>query len=250
MLDIPTLVHREQARQLGDERLPTALDLVDLPEILPLLSTRQRPYVLSPSLISGSDDRRDWKATGPLQHGIDALGEGPRMHVHRMRLQTLQVMLRTLQRCTVSSVGHQVFPARVPEPRHEVRTHVPYAIRMVRTWGVHPFLASFSAALIALDLSEMTRRPCWGVTCLLKFDRKKDQASIVSDSTSANAIGKILSFPSYATAINKTPPYFPYRWVPLMEMKFLQCLNASMHGGNDQKTLSNCRAPWSSRFSS
>ncbi|MED6175980.1 hypothetical protein PIB30_083510 [Stylosanthes scabra] len=52
------------------------------------------------------------------------------MHSERMRLQALQVMLRTLQRCTVSSVGHQHFPPRVPEPRHEIRTHVSNATRM------------------------------------------------------------------------------------------------------------------------
>ncbi|MED6139641.1 hypothetical protein PIB30_085734 [Stylosanthes scabra] len=105
---------------------------------------------------------------------------------------------------------------------------------MVRTRGAHPFFALLRAALIALDLSEITMRPCWGVTCLLRFDRKNDYASVVSDSTSAKAIGKILSFPSWATAISKTPP-----WVPSMEIKFLQCLNASMHEGNDQKALSN-----------
>ncbi|MED6196020.1 hypothetical protein PIB30_043287 [Stylosanthes scabra] len=111
---------------------------------------------------------------------------------------------------------------------------------MVRTRGAHPFFASLRAALIALDLSEITMRPCWGVTCLRRFDRKKNHAWVVLDSTSAMAIGKILSFPSWATAISKTPPY--YRLVPSMEMKFLQCLN-----GNDQKALSNCRDPWSSR---
>ncbi|MED6125831.1 hypothetical protein PIB30_072319 [Stylosanthes scabra] len=42
------LVHREQARQFGDERLLTACDLVILPEIPQLLSTRQRPSALSP----------------------------------------------------------------------------------------------------------------------------------------------------------------------------------------------------------
>ncbi|MED6185939.1 hypothetical protein PIB30_061946 [Stylosanthes scabra] len=47
-------------------------------------------------------------------------------------------MLRTLQRCTVSSIGHQLFPPRVPKPLHEVRIHVPYAIRMVRTRGGPP----------------------------------------------------------------------------------------------------------------
>ncbi|MED6138098.1 hypothetical protein PIB30_071108 [Stylosanthes scabra] len=48
VLDIPAHVHREQARQLGDERLPTPCDIVDLPEIPPLLSTRQRPDGVSP----------------------------------------------------------------------------------------------------------------------------------------------------------------------------------------------------------
>ncbi|MED6201293.1 hypothetical protein PIB30_093479 [Stylosanthes scabra] len=48
VLDIPTPVHREQVRQLGDGRLPTPGDIVDLPEIPPLLSTRQRPCGLSP----------------------------------------------------------------------------------------------------------------------------------------------------------------------------------------------------------
>ncbi|MED6150729.1 hypothetical protein PIB30_075335 [Stylosanthes scabra] len=122
--------------------------------------------------------------------------------------------------------------------------------RSTRATSSHPGWAGTPpdrAALIMLDLSEITMRPSWGVTCLRRFDRKKDHASVVSDSTSAKAIGKILSFPSWATAISKTPPYFPYKWVPSMEMKFLQCLNASMHGGNDQKALSNCRDPWSSR---
>ncbi|MED6196484.1 hypothetical protein PIB30_048016 [Stylosanthes scabra] len=63
------------------------------------------------------------------------------------------------------------------------------------------------AARMTLDLSEMIMTPCWGVTCLLRFGRKKDQDSGVSDSTSANTISK-MSFPSCATAIN-TPPYFP-----------------------------------------
>ncbi|MED6173209.1 hypothetical protein PIB30_057097 [Stylosanthes scabra] len=48
VLDIPAPVHREQARQLGDEQLSTPCDIVDLPEIPPLLSTRQRPYGISP----------------------------------------------------------------------------------------------------------------------------------------------------------------------------------------------------------
>ncbi|MED6137204.1 hypothetical protein PIB30_062910 [Stylosanthes scabra] len=37
-----------EARQLGDERLPTPYDLMDLLEIPPLLSTRQRPHGVSP----------------------------------------------------------------------------------------------------------------------------------------------------------------------------------------------------------
>ncbi|MED6170640.1 hypothetical protein PIB30_033011 [Stylosanthes scabra] len=48
VLDIPAPVHREQARQLGDERLLTPSDIVDLLGIPPLLSTRQRPCGLSP----------------------------------------------------------------------------------------------------------------------------------------------------------------------------------------------------------
>ncbi|MED6224726.1 hypothetical protein PIB30_086847 [Stylosanthes scabra] len=127
------------------------------------------------------------------------------------------------------------------------RTHHVAGALEFQAWcalgGAHPFLSLLSAALIALDLSEMTMRPCWGVTCLLRFDKKNDHAAVVSDSTSANTIGNMLSFPSCATAINITPPYFPYRWVPSMEMKFLQCLKASTQRGNDQKTLSNCRDP-------
>ncbi|MED6128191.1 hypothetical protein PIB30_095211 [Stylosanthes scabra] len=46
VLDLLAFVHREKARQLGDVRLLTACDLVDLPEIPQLLSTRQRPSAL------------------------------------------------------------------------------------------------------------------------------------------------------------------------------------------------------------
>ncbi|MED6174443.1 hypothetical protein PIB30_069038, partial [Stylosanthes scabra] len=48
VLDIPAPVHREQVRQLGDERLPTPGDIMDLPEIPPLLSTRQKRHGLPP----------------------------------------------------------------------------------------------------------------------------------------------------------------------------------------------------------
>ncbi|MED6116459.1 hypothetical protein PIB30_100500 [Stylosanthes scabra] len=48
VLDIPPLVHREQARQLGDERLPTPGDIMDPPEIPSLLSTRQKRHGLPP----------------------------------------------------------------------------------------------------------------------------------------------------------------------------------------------------------
>ncbi|MED6224941.1 hypothetical protein PIB30_089034 [Stylosanthes scabra] len=52
----------------------------------------------------------------------------------------------------------------------------------------HPLFGSFRAARIALDLSEMIIIPSWGMTCRFRFFRKKDQDSVDSDSTMANAI--------------------------------------------------------------
>ncbi|MED6221407.1 hypothetical protein PIB30_054360 [Stylosanthes scabra] len=49
--------------------------------------------------------------------------------------------------------------------------------------------------------------------------------------------------PSWAMAISKVPPYLPYKWVPSMEIKGLQRLNASTQGGNVQKTLWNIEHP-------
>ncbi|QHN91994.1 uncharacterized protein DS421_17g579810 [Arachis hypogaea] len=47
-----------------------------------------------------------------------------------------------------------------------------------------------------LCLSDITRIPSCGVTCLLRFERKYDQDSAFSPSTSANATGKIFELPS------------------------------------------------------
>ncbi|MED6142525.1 hypothetical protein PIB30_114656, partial [Stylosanthes scabra] len=76
----------------------------------------------------------------------------------------------------------------------------------------------------------MTRMPGKGVTCSLRCPRKNDQASFVSPSTIANAIGNMFELPSWAMAISKVPPYLPYKWVPSMEIRGLQCLNASTQG--------------------
>ncbi|MED6148188.1 hypothetical protein PIB30_050756 [Stylosanthes scabra] len=168
-----------------------------------------------------------------LHPQIFAERHGPGMHVRRMRRQTLQVMLRTLQRCTVSSVGHQLFPPHVPEPRHEVLPHVPNAIRMGCSDRVG-LVRNNHETLLGSNVPSQVRqkkRPRLGHLRLNKC--KGNRQDIV--------------VPILGHCDQQNPPYFLYKWVPSMEMKFLQCLNASMHRGNDQKALSNCRDPWSSR---
>ena len=48
--------------------------------------------------------------------------------------------------------------------------------------------------------------------------------------------GKTLLLASVAIAINNTPRYLPYKWVPSILIIGLQYLNATMHGANAQNT--------------
>ncbi|XP_020978250.1 protein MAIN-LIKE 2-like [Arachis ipaensis] len=55
-----------------------------------------------------------------------------------------------------------------------------------------------------------------------RWERKKDHDSAFSPSTSANATGSMLEFPSCAIATSNIPPYLPYRWVPSILTNGLQ----------------------------
>ncbi|QHO11058.1 uncharacterized protein DS421_15g494890 [Arachis hypogaea] len=66
--------------------------------------------------------------------------------------------------------------------------------------------------------------------------RKNFHKSVFSPSTKPKATGRMFEFPSWAIAISRVPPYFPYKWVPSMDISGLQYLNASMHGGNVQNS--------------
>ena len=101
---------------------------------------------------------------------------------------------------------------------------------------VHPLSGRLYALLIDSCLLVIKHIPCCGVTCVLKFCRKKCQPSIVSPSTMANANGNMLLVPSCATAINNVPLYLPYSHVPSICTVGLQNANASMHALNDQKS--------------
>jgi len=82
------------------------------------------------------------------------------------------------------------------------------------TWLVgvscHPFCGSSYALFINTCLSEMKHMFACGVTCCLRFFKKKLHASLVLPSTIAKAKGNILLFPSCATANNNVPLYLPY----------------------------------------
>ena len=74
--------------------------------------------------------------------------------------------------------------------------------------SVQPLLDLLNAALIELWRSDIKHKFCWGITCVLRFLRKKNQASAVSPSTIANAMGKMLFLPSCATATRRVPYAF------------------------------------------
>jgi len=93
-----------------------------------------------------------------------------------------------------------------------------------------PFIGSLNALLIDSCLSETMQMDIPFVTCLLRFFKKKLHPSFVSPSTSANAIGIVLLFPSCATASNNVPLYLPYNHVPSTWTTGLQYLKPWMHG--------------------
>jgi len=69
------------------------------------------------------------------------------------------------------------------------------------------------------------------------FFKEKKQASIVSPSTIANAMEKMLFLLSCVIATTRVPIYLPYRKVPSTCIIGLQYGKPSMHGLNVQKTL-------------
>ncbi|MED6147589.1 hypothetical protein PIB30_045221 [Stylosanthes scabra] len=80
VMDIPPLVHREQARQHGDERLPSPGDIMDLPEIPPLLSTRQKRHGLPPCFTA------EWASADLPRHSrLTAAGVPKRVRPGRRR---------------------------------------------------------------------------------------------------------------------------------------------------------------------
>jgi len=78
--------------------------------------------------------------------------------------------------------------------------------RTQNTWLVgascHPFCGSSYTLFIDTCLSEMRHMFACGVTCCLRFFKKKLHVSLVSPSTIAKAMRNILLFPSCATANN------------------------------------------------
>ncbi|KAK2451085.1 hypothetical protein QL285_010167 [Trifolium repens] len=78
--------------------------------------------------------------------------------------------------------------------------------------------------------------PFCGVTYVLRFFKKKDHASFVSPSTIAKATGNIWWFPSWATASNNVPLYFPYNHVPSTCTSGLQNRKPLTSSSNNQPT--------------
>ncbi|MED6134174.1 hypothetical protein PIB30_034791 [Stylosanthes scabra] len=99
------------------------------------------------------------------------------------------------------------------ELAHEVTCQMPYTNCMVRTWRM------LSAAR-CIERGPDRRRPIGDNKNTLLLDHmlsqipKEDHDSVDSDSTTENAAGNMLLFPSCTTAIGRTPPYLPYKWVP------------------------------------
>ena len=114
--------------------------------------------------------------------------------------------------------------------------------------SVQLLLGLLNTAQIELWQSDIKHKFCWGVTCVLRFLRKKNQASAISPSTIANAIGKILFLSSCAIATIRVPLYIMYRKVPSTCTIGLQNGKPSMHGLNVHNTFRKCC--WFSRTSS
>jgi len=111
--------------------------------------------------------------------------------------------------------------------------------RTQNTWLVgascHPFCGSSYTLFIDTCLSEMSHMFACGVTCCLRFFKKKLHASLFSSSTIAKAMGNILLFPSCATTNNNVPLYLPYNQVASIWTIGLQNLKLEMHGRKAQK---------------
>ena len=81
--------------------------------------------------------------------------------------------------------------------------------------------------------------PSLGITCpieTLRHSKNHPQLGPNSLFTTAKVKGKTLLLASVAIAINNTPRYLPYKWVPSILITVLQYLNPLMHGVNAQNT--------------
>ncbi|MED6139037.1 hypothetical protein PIB30_080080 [Stylosanthes scabra] len=62
-----------------------------------------------------------------------------------------------------------------------------------------------------LNFSTCGKDQWWPIKYEEWYERKNDHDLVHSDSTIANAIDSLLSLPSSAIGISKTPPYFSYK---------------------------------------
>ena len=98
-----------------------------------------------------------------------------------------------------------------------------------------PLGHSAMALLIPLCQLEIMQMSSLSITCPIEILRhSKNYPQLGPDSlfTIAKARGKTLLLALIVIAINNTPPYLPYKWVPSILITVLQYWNAAMHGVN------------------
>ena len=125
-----------------------------------------------------------------------------------------------------------------------------YALKLLATcqrqyrWNTRNLLSSplshtTMVLLILACRAKIMQMPSLGITCpieTLRHSKNHPQLSPDSLFTTAKARGKTLLLASVTIAINNTPRYLPYKWVPSILIAGLQYLNAAMHGANAQNT--------------
>ena len=98
------------------------------------------------------------------------------------------------------------------------------------------FAIAFWIPLCRSEIMQMSLSAITSSSEILKRSKNHPQQGPDSLSITTKARDKTLLLASVTIAINNTPRYLPYKWVPSILITGLQCLNPSMHGAKTQNT--------------